>query len=963
MRTKHLFYTMALASAFAACTNEEFIGDAPQGNSVADRPTVANVKLEMGESNTRLVFDGGKFTWEKGDKIAAMLMDQNNTGVRYGSATLTEEWNKLTWLERYHLVDYVHTNYPFTYNGSEWSTDANMLEGNYFLVYPYKSFVGQRQAYFDISNQKQVGNTNESRKKAYAANQHFIGYARLDATAGDSKLKARMSEVLAPVRINIQSNCTEVANEKLEVHKIVLAHPTFYSQYSVDPTTAQYGEKGKWNLVAYDRNKQELETDQNPEVNETDLTKNFNYANYLVATGVRPDAKYDPYLNSFDGSADLKDYVYNIAEGKIGLTTDKWSEKPENNKRAADKYYYDEAIRATVKPLWKENWSENTTKYVEVYTYADEEGDPMILKSGEAGMLGIVAMVPPFNNWNQENAEGLQLYIYTNKGLVGPVDLSVKHTGAGSDVQTTDAIVAADPKMPMQTVTVILDDPDIVRVPDKKLINNTNDLKEYVAYLTKNPTNSRIDITLTNDVTIDDELAKAIKSMWSDKGVDNVSLYISTSGLASKNANVKIATQTETDILEYLDIDGSLNNGNGTAATLVEVVSGATVDLTWKAHNFKSAASEKTASDLYILVDNGGKLNITDAKENGSSVGGWTDVTNFDKLNKNVFIENNGSVNVNSAVKNSAGIVLTNESGTFTVKEGATITLAPKSENKLTGYIVVEENARLSGSINSNLVNYGTINNSGALYSVENKDAEKNPKQVRPGRVWISSVDAKTSLSVNEGIVEYIKLPTVPVEVIDGDYTKGVFAYEAENIRSFVSELTKHHVTDMVVNGGSLASDQAGKSTLRYLTLKGNAVVNRGGMVPSENIVFADKLTGGNAFNVSWNNDYAKLNQVKTSGTPTIDNVNLVLGNVENTRHQFIFNGSTLTLKGQVKFRAASNVKADICLNGVEMTVEGKASAGVLYTMKDGKTSEVVVAIGGELERDRIEESTITINK
>ena len=115
MKTKHLFYTMALAASFAACTNEEFLTNASQENFKVDRPVVSNVTLEVENDNadTRLGYVSGDFKWEDGDKIAALLMDENNTGKRYGSATETENWNKLSWMERYHLVDYVHTNFAF----------------------------------------------------------------------------------------------------------------------------------------------------------------------------------------------------------------------------------------------------------------------------------------------------------------------------------------------------------------------------------------------------------------------------------------------------------------------------------------------------------------------------------------------------------------------------------------------------------------------------------------------------------------------------------------------------------------------------------------------------------------------------------------------------------------------------------------------------------------------------------
>ena len=424
MKTKHLLYTLALAGTLAACTNEEFTADTPQDNLKADRPTVSNVTLNVtkdGAATTRLAFDGA-FSWENGDKIAALLMDENNTGVRYGSATGTDEWNELTWLERYHLVDYVHTNFAFAYNAStgKWNStgDCNMLEGNYFLAYPYVSFDGKRQAYYDISKQKQIGNTAEARRDAYAKNQVFVGYAQLEAKAGASVLNAKMSEVLAPVRINIQSNCTEVSGEPLTVNKIVLQNCEFSSHYTIDPTRANYGYSDKWNLKDYYYNN--IEEDQNTMV---PADNHFNYANYLDAAGMRNYKNVELYNHNQYGSVAKGDYVYNIADDKVGNVNDLWDVNPDfDTRRKTKAYYYDDAIRKVVRPLDKSNWTENTTDYIEVYTYDSYNeangtvtSTPMTLKSGYNSMLGVVAMIPEFEN------SCLELYIYTNKGVVGPV--------------------------------------------------------------------------------------------------------------------------------------------------------------------------------------------------------------------------------------------------------------------------------------------------------------------------------------------------------------------------------------------------------------------------------------------------------------------------------------------------------------------------------------------------------------
>ena len=321
MRTKHLFYTMALAGIFAACTNDEFLENgAPQASVEGqERPTISNVTLNIGEGNadTRASWNGG-FKFEKGDVISALLMDENNTGVRYGVTTNTDEWNKLTWLEKYHLVDYVHTNFPFEYDGSTFSSNCNMLEGNYFLTYPYVCLDGNRQGRIDIANQVQFGNTAESRVQALEKNQRFVGYAQLQAGEGVSDFKAELVPILAPVRIAIKS---ETNMGKLEVTKLVISHSKLTGTLMIDPTRARYSDQlideyNNWNLWQEFVQKH---TDA-AETHESGDIWHFNYANYLKnqpATANVAAWEDELYYNGRYGSLNDYDYVYNV-KGEAG---------------------------------------------------------------------------------------------------------------------------------------------------------------------------------------------------------------------------------------------------------------------------------------------------------------------------------------------------------------------------------------------------------------------------------------------------------------------------------------------------------------------------------------------------------------------------------------------------------------------------------------------------------------------
>ena len=941
MKTKHLLYTLALAGTLAACTSEEFITDTPQDNLKADRPTVSNVILNVTRDNdavTRLTFDGS-FSWENGDKIAALLMDENNTGVRYGSATGTNEWNALSWLEKYHLVDYVHTNFAFAYNAStgKWNStgDCNMLEGNYFLTYPYVSFDGKRQAYYDISKQKQIGNTGEARREAYAKNQVFVGYAQLEAKAGASVLNAKMSEVLAPVRIDIQSNCTEVSSEPLTVNKIVLQNCTFSSHYTIDPTNACYGPDNsiQWNLENYSYSG--IEGDQNTYI---PGELHFNYANYLDAAGMKNCKGVELYNHYQYGSVAKSDYVYNIADNKVGNVNDLWDINPDfDTRRKTKAYYYDDAIRKVVRPLNKYNWTENTTSYIEVYTY-DTYGEaadgtvtstPMTLKSGYNSKLGVIAMVPEFEN------NCLELYIYTNKGVVGPVALDYIHNGnTDSGVQTTDAILAAHPSMAMQTVTVIIDDDDIVRTPYNMLINNTDDLVNYVQWATINPTAAKLEVTLTNDVTIDDKLAAAIKGIKKENGI----LYFY--GSSNKMANVKLATTSaQADILEYIDLN---------EYTLVEVLDGATVNLTQAAHNY--LYDKYNSSTLNILVDKGGVLNVSDSNKPG--VGGWVSTNS---AYTDVQLENNGVVNVKAKVSKNAGISLTNKEGVFNVEKDAQIILSINSMNTIKGTINIAKGGELTGTTEQNMANYGVINNAGELYNVENLLAINDPAKVLPGRIYITDIASITMLDTNKGKVIYHVLPTTPVEVNDGlnnNYMEGIFEFTTNNDVT-TEALTKARVTDFTITDGATLFVNNPFPALRHLTVK-NANVKGGNAPLVDAFTFGQASAGTPLANASWN--VGKYNTIKLIGNSSVTDVKFTLGNLNLDSPQVaLINDGTkkdITFNGEVEFLDRANDYAVIDLYSVTLTAELNATVKVdkfVVTARPEVSSTIKIKTGATI--------------
>lgn len=957
MKTKHLFYTMALAASLGACTNDEFLTDASIESHKADRPVISNVSLEVEnvDADTRLEYVTNKgLQWQNGDKIAAMLMDENNTGVRYGSATNTEKWNKLSWLQKYHLVDYVHTNFAFEYDDEEgiWRStgDCNMLEGNYFLAYPYVSFDGKRQAYYNIGTQKQVGNTPEARMKAFAENQKFVGYAQLEATEEGAKLSTKLAGLLASVQIKIQSNVGDVPGEPLTVNKIVLANKNFSSHYSIDPTRAEYGvwnlKKKELNHAGWDKN---IGEEEKPEINY------FNYANYLDATGLKNCKNVDLYRNELFGSVSDKDYVYNIEEGKVGNVEDLYYDvNPDYNTRKIDEYYWDEALRKVVKPLNKGNWTENTTNYIEVYTYGEDGTSPMLLETGKEKALGIWAMIPPYDitDYDQDDEDKeVELYIYTNKGVVGPVDLSKIHDGnTGGSVVTDNALLKAHPNMKTQKITVKIDADDIIAVNPSMKINNEDDLRNFVEWAKNSETSAFLEVELTNDVTIDDNLAAAIGEL---KNSGHGILFIK--GREGKNANVKLAVKDSTKILEYIDME---------ANALVQVVNGATVDLTSAAHNLWAKDAESAESNkLNIYVEKGGVLNIVDSNKPG--VDGWGSNSNVAKYCDVELTNEGGLINVNAKVAKNAGILVKNEEGEMVVNGNSQIILAPGSKNELKGVITIQEGGELSGTTEGNVKNYGDIYNGGELYNVTNslaKSGVANQNRVRPGYVYITNVDAQTILTENKGKVIYKVLPNTPVEVKVGEDGKDpysyIFLYESAGKDILASKLAAAHVTDLVLNGGTLLVDKARvNSNLRHLTVVGGTVKKD----PNLNISgapqlgFADATTEEVLLNAAWNDGTNKVT-LRGSGT-TVEDVKF--WNINGTTDEAcVFleknpeekENALITFKKEVQFAAANSTYAIVDLNAVTLKAEDKSNVTVKkFTAVKEVSSTIKVVPGGQM--------------
>lgn len=837
MKTKHLLYTLALAAGFSACTSEELIPNAPQLNNGTggERPELENVSIELNIDETRLSYEGG-WVFDSGDEFSALLMDENNTGVRYGVTTETDKWRKLSWLERYHLVDYVHTNYPFTLTqDNKLDAGTNMLEGNYFLVYPYlEELNGERQIIKDISVQYVKGdllNSYEDRRAVYAANQFMVGYAQLNADKGVSQVNAELYPVLTPVRINIQSNTN--VKTTLEVTKVVLSHPNLPGVLTIDPTRAYYGYGAKddpvygpksWNLNFWSK-----KDDWTINTWMTSGT-HFNYANYLgaqPATAEKKDWKSELYGYANYGSTNKMDYVYNI-NGEVGYTGDKRSD------RKPKTYYCDDAIRSIVQSMDEKNNPEYATKFIEVHMSTDGTTDCVPLSIG--GTIETIVMMPEF----ELDEEPLKLTIYTKQGIIEVDDISDELGNESDDVNGTGYISAIDPAGgAIEKITVSIDNTAIKETPAEVTINNEDDLMKWVTWLNnKAQTASKFEAyaKFTNDITIDKNLAAAIESLPS-----GFNLHIEAAAGTANNNNLRFATPEEhANILEYLDIESTVT---------VEILDGGVLNMTEKSYNVKHTFTNPDAEHgrLNIEIAKGGTLNIISndksAIQGGYNVNGIqqenrTEVTILNKLG--------GELNV-TGVTEVVGFYIEN-AGVMNIKKGASLYFAPNtnkddenneievksvSENTISGQIFVE--GMISGTTSNNFKNFGEIYQNGVVKNIQNeknlRDLNGFPKPgLKDGIIYIGSnknaegenVVISTDLTSNNGTVDYQNnLIAIIKNNTLGDYYGGRFLYTGEGVT--ISALENAFVTEATINSGTMTVGNSKPGSLWKLVLDGSA--------------------------------------------------------------------------------------------------------------------------------------------
>lgn len=232
MKKKYLFYSLALASAFAACTQDEMF-DAPvlESSDSDGRPVAGVVTFVGDEVGSRYNSEQAKF--ENGDQMGLYLMDEfrgyheGSIGELADANTTYWQWQS-SWWTMYKMVDYINSNYGYVYNAEngEWINRASQLvEGNYIAMFPQNlRATNRRDLWHPINaNVDLVDHTETPRYYVNRENQFFVGYEQVmrDDKPGEETGELRMNVSMKPILTYAKMFFENQAANDFKIKKVV----------------------------------------------------------------------------------------------------------------------------------------------------------------------------------------------------------------------------------------------------------------------------------------------------------------------------------------------------------------------------------------------------------------------------------------------------------------------------------------------------------------------------------------------------------------------------------------------------------------------------------------------------------------------------------------------------------------------------------------------------------------------
>ena len=890
--------TTALLSLFAACTNDDFVSYEQGGQSgdAAKRPTV-DVTLNVLEGNgadTRLSFIPGMgegYQWQTNDTIGALLMDKviavkGNEAFRPHDDI--EEWEEMAWTSRYELVDYINTNYPFVrQSDGTWQTNAKMLEGNYFFTFPFAAYSGNREAIHSIGEQVQDGTSTASLQEAYAKNQFFIGYARIHAgTEGGDVMSAdlEMTPVLGAVAVRIKN----VGNQDFTVKKIVLQSEAFNTLIKVDPTQARYtGEDGKnTTYPCYNINRTEAEPDW------TSGGWYFNYANYEE-----------------DYNADFEERYA--------------SDKLVNNTQKSVNYNRKNALRAVINGIEK---NENTSNGGSLINGADDRAELTVLnapvqKGNNPGVMENFIIMTNIYDY-EDTPQEINAYIYTDRGMVGPVQISningEVNNGNGVTVISENPIVKIAPDE-QNLVTLEIDD-NSIQADVEMSVYNESDLLQLIEWNNASTIRRVYKAALQNDVT----LTKEMSDLLTKSGV-NSKLYINTNG-----NKLVIAKDAAANILDYVLVSGSAitETTQKTAAIVVEnnltLGSKSFVNGSYYVGNFYTG---RIALKNELEVAEGASLTVASP---------ITYETTGDYQSQELIIaENEGTVTINANAEVEHLQIAENKAD---VTINANVTFVAGSKNMENATITIGKGAIVSAGTPTQ----SYLTNEGKNDYTEDEDADwaviynngqiNNLVNARYGKV-IAGQGSTTNANSNTGEIDKSADIKAVVSVKDG-VDRGVISYTVKS-KMALKDIIDSKITKLVIDGGSVEGTAWGNSVpaanYRASDVKWIEIKGQGGSLGTE-------IVNG-ATPSHFTSEFPSVVEITTSANATLADIDFTNSN----EIAFNIEAATTNIRGIVNANSAKVVIGSYDgrnYKGIDATLNIPATDGELYVKSINKTSD-----------------------
>ena len=885
--------TTALLSLFAACTNDDFVSyeQGAQSGDAAMRPTV-DVTLNVLKSNgadTRLAYDFDEgYQWEEGkDVIGALLMDKviaKKNGQDFRPHDGIEAWEEMPWVDRYALVDYVNTDYPFTLQeNGEWKTDAKMLEGNYFFTFPFASYNGNREAIHSIGEQVQDGVTDASLAKAYAKNNFFIGFSRIHAgTEGEEVISSDLE--MTPVLGALGVELINTGNQDFTVKKIILQSDAFHTLIKVNPTDANYDGENDANADTegkiYNLDKLKL-----PEGWGTGVF--FNYANYEEMVKNGEDWTY----------AEIFEERYND-QSLVNNTKKAYYNESLN-------YNRQNALRAVMNGLTGVDGADNRAELTVLNAPVQKGNNPEVVEN--------FVIMTNIYEYTDDNSK-IDAYIYTDRGMVGPVTISnVKGEMDGGNevtVITENPIVKIGPDQ-KNSVTLEIDDNSIQKDFGMEVYNES-DLLQLIEW---NQSTARVyTATLQNNVTLTKEMTDLLTNGTRSR------LFINTNG-----NKLTLDNDAAADVLDYVLVDGGEMNGTDTNVATIVVKNNLTlgsksfVDGKYNVGNIQSG--DITLTNKFEVAE-GASLTVATA---------ITKETRGDYQNQKLVIaENEGTVTINANAQVEDLTIAENKAD---VTINANVTFTGDSKNMENATITIGKGAIVSAA--GKLTNQGKNDYPGedeyADWAViYNNGQINNLVNAQYGKV-IAGQGSTTNANSNAGEID--KSADIKAVVAVNDADKGVISYTVKS-KMALKDIIDSKITKLVIDGGSVEGTAWGNSVpaanytasdVKWIEIKG-----QGGSLGTE-------IVNG-ATPSHFTSEFPSVEEITTGANATLADINFSGASIN-----FNIEAATTNIRGTVKAEGADVVIGSYDgrnYKGIDATLNIPATDGELYVNSINKTSD-----------------------